>query len=462
MNAPATDARGSRPYDTVVIGGGLSGLVGAWHLRDRDVLVLEGEERVGGRIKSATRGEHWLNLGAHLVSDGHVIHDLAKEFHVSLVIPPGLTGTAVIWRSRLVRTRHPEYLPLRLALSLPDRIALCRMGLRLRTAHPRAIQADSCGLLGPHVDPPVMGVDASLERRSFADLVSGSGSGVYELLRIAANRAAAEPDEVSAHYLSMSSLGAGAAPRYNVVGGTEQLILELQRALGQRVRTGCRVDRVTPLDDRVRVEFVGPEGPGTVDARTCLVTTPAPVARAIVRGLPPAKDTALGSIAYGAYVVVGFFTSERRPLPWADRYMVIAPGRAFGLLFNAANASRAGTGSQTGGGFIVYAGGLRARTLMSWPDEAIAGLFLDDLVRLAPDLAGAVDETVVQRWPLGNAITGVGRAALQPDIVAPVGRVHFAGDYIGHPGMDSAASVAIHAAREIRRHLDTDGIRFAA
>ena len=46
-------------HDVVVVGAGVSGLATAWHLRDRDVLVLEELERVGGRIgrsAAATRG----------------------------------------------------------------------------------------------------------------------------------------------------------------------------------------------------------------------------------------------------------------------------------------------------------------------------------------------------------------------------------------------------------------------
>ncbi|CAN5132701.1 hypothetical protein BH09ACT13_BH09ACT13_12300 [soil metagenome] len=38
--------------DVVVVGAGIAGLAAAWSLRDRDVLVLEAEDRVGGRMKS--------------------------------------------------------------------------------------------------------------------------------------------------------------------------------------------------------------------------------------------------------------------------------------------------------------------------------------------------------------------------------------------------------------------------
>ena len=52
--------------DVVVIGGGIAGLSAAWRLRHRDVLLLEADDRLGGRMRSDVRGDYWLNYGAHL------------------------------------------------------------------------------------------------------------------------------------------------------------------------------------------------------------------------------------------------------------------------------------------------------------------------------------------------------------------------------------------------------------
>jgi oxygen-dependent protoporphyrinogen oxidase len=54
--------------DAVIVGGGIAGLASAWDLRNRDILVLEASDRLGGRIRSETREAYWLNLGAHVFS----------------------------------------------------------------------------------------------------------------------------------------------------------------------------------------------------------------------------------------------------------------------------------------------------------------------------------------------------------------------------------------------------------
>jgi oxygen-dependent protoporphyrinogen oxidase len=66
--------------DVVIVGGGIAGLSAAWRLRHRDVLLLEGADRLGGRMRSEPCGEYWLNYGAHLFpSPGSLVDAMARE-----------------------------------------------------------------------------------------------------------------------------------------------------------------------------------------------------------------------------------------------------------------------------------------------------------------------------------------------------------------------------------------------
>lgn len=88
--------------DVVVVGAGIAGLAAAWTLRDRDVLVLEAEERVGGRMKSEPRGDYWLSVGAHMFpGPGSVIAGLVKEMGLeTLPFSGSLLGMA--YRGKVV------------------------------------------------------------------------------------------------------------------------------------------------------------------------------------------------------------------------------------------------------------------------------------------------------------------------------------------------------------------------
>ena len=76
--------------DAVVVGGGIAGLASAWDLRNRDILVLEASDRLGGRIRSEARDPYWLNLGAHVFSGpGSATGRLCADVGVEVASVPG-------------------------------------------------------------------------------------------------------------------------------------------------------------------------------------------------------------------------------------------------------------------------------------------------------------------------------------------------------------------------------------
>ena len=81
---------GTETKDVVVVGGGLAGLSAGWRLRHWDTVVLESDQRVGGRIRSERRGPYWLNWGAHVFAGPGTSTDaLLNEVGITAVAVPG-------------------------------------------------------------------------------------------------------------------------------------------------------------------------------------------------------------------------------------------------------------------------------------------------------------------------------------------------------------------------------------
>ena len=114
--------------EVVIVGGGIAGLAAAWRLRHRDVLLLEAGDRLGGRMRSDPRGEYWLNYGAHLFpAPGSLVDGMALECGLETVpVTGGMMGLAV--GSTILMHGRVESYPLRLPLSLRDRVAFARAG----------------------------------------------------------------------------------------------------------------------------------------------------------------------------------------------------------------------------------------------------------------------------------------------------------------------------------------------
>ena len=441
----------SPDVEVVVVGGGIAGLSAAWELRDRDVLVLEADDRVGGRLVSEPRGRYWLNFGGHVLAGADsATGRLLAAVGVEARDVPGIL-TALAMNGRVLAGGRVETYPLRLRLTTSERLALIRAGARVRlgvleygrVARRRAGESEA--------DRRAR-VLAYRDDRTFADFLGPVPAEVDAIFRPTIQRSSGEPEQVSAGYgigyFHLVWDRRGGLSR-NVLGGSARLPQAIAAALGERVRTGALVERVVGDGDGVTVHHGGER----IRARYVVVATPAFTARDLLEGIPAETREALGRVAYGPYVVGALLTDEPGPMPYDAIYAIATPKTAFNMLFNTANVTRGPGPREPGGTLMVYSAASLADALADRDDEEAARIYADDVARIFPEVAGHIREVRIRRWAHGLPHPRPGRHLLQPALERPLGNVFLAGDYLGTTYVDTAVATGTAAAHAIRRRL---------
>ncbi|ATQ43825.1 flavin monoamine oxidase family protein [Caulobacter mirabilis] len=421
-------ATGARTVDVVIVGAGFAGLTAARQLRaaGRSVVVLEADDRVGGRTKAGTVAGETVDLGGQWVGPAQTrLLALAKEFGVAT---------------------YPQY----------DK----GQNLIDIAGHRAAYEGET-----PALDPAAMGefaeVIGKIETLSAATsmprpwegaaaaeqdaqtieswlLLNAKSPAVRSAIRLLVRAVfSAETSQISLlYFLAYASAGGGFSALIATRGGAQdslfdggvwQLAARMAKDLGAAVVLNAKVESIAQDGTGVTVTT----NTGAWRGRYGVVTAPPALASRIdyTPALPARRDGLTQRMPLGC--VIKTHIAYSRPF-WREQGLtglVLSDRTEFGPWFD--HSPRHGTT----GSLVGFFDGGPAQRWADQPPEARRDRVLKDIAQYFGDAALSPIDYVEEVWtrtPLHRggyvSVPGPGvLTAFGPALLEPVGRIHWAG-----------------------------------
>lgn len=356
----------------VVVGGGITGLAAAWEATQHprvEVIVLEADDRLGGKIRTSAVGDGVGPVGDLAVSDSDaaemVIDEGADAFLArvpdavelcrELGLEDELTQPAV-GRAQVFVDGRLQFLPTDTVLGVPlDFDALAASGLVSPAGVEQARAETTREWSAPDGDVSIGAFLTERYGREVVEhvvgpLIGGINAGDVDRLSLAAvtpqlAEAARDGGSLTEALRRRVPATPATTPVFHaLLGGTERLIEVLAGALRERgvtIETGVRVLGATASQGAVHVDVerrgdAGGSGTATLTTDDLVLATSARVSADVVRDVSPGTAEALDAITYSSVALVTF-VFDRDDLPGAlDASGFLVP-RDAGLLLTAAS-----------------------------------------------------------------------------------------------------------------------------
>lgn len=430
-----------------VVGGGMSGLAAAYELAagGAEVIVLEGSDRLGGKLKLGSVGDLTLDLGAEsMLARRPEALDLVHAVGLDERLVNPRTITASIWTHGALRPMPPT------VMGIP--------------ADVDALAASGIADVDPHV-VPVPDEDVSVasfvtERlgrdvldRLVEPLLGGVYAGRTDSLSLRATTpqiAELGPDLLAGAVIARAAADASGPVFAGLAGGVGQLPAAIAATEGIDVRLDATVRAITRSADGWRLSV----GPTTdvehLDVDAVVVAAPAPAAARLIAEDAPDASFALAAIEYASMALVTYVFDEP---PAFEGSGFLVPPVDHTFIKAATVASNKWQWVADTGRTVIRASVGRAgeATLLQHDDRDIAVRALDDLGTAFGGLPEPLD-WVVQRWGGGLPQYDVGhldRVEIIERSVATVPGLEVCGAAYNGVGIPAVIASGRAAARRI-------------
>lgn len=282
-----------------VVGGGVAGLASAYELgrAGLDVVVLEGSDRIGGKLRLAEVGGLTLDVGAEaLLARRPEATDLCAEIGLADAVVHPATISAAVWTRGALRPMPPT------VMGIPaDVDALMATGIveEIPVSRSAPVPTDDVSV-GEFVRSRVG--DEVLDRL-VEPLLGGVYAGHADDLSLAAAGApilALGEDLLAGAAASIATTSEGGPVFAGIAGGVGRLPLALAEASGAEIRTEAVVRDLERTGTGWQVTLA--DGRETVDA--VVVATPGPASGRILAGAAPEAAFELADLTYASMAIV--------------------------------------------------------------------------------------------------------------------------------------------------------------
>jgi monoamine oxidase len=450
----------ARPKTVVIVGAGMAGLVAAYELlrAGHNPVVLEARPRPGGRVHTLREPflpGLWGEAGAMRIPKSHDL-TLAYVEKWGLSVSPFTMGNPKAYlhlQGRSMRFEEVAADPSRVA----EGFAAHEAGKTCDSLWQEALAPFAARLAQKGPDPwaEIVAEYDGYSTREFLES-RGWSEAAIELFGLLQNQEAL----MNSSFLELlrEELGECYTNMVQIDGGMDRLPGAFLPDLRRHVRFGAKMLALDQTETGVTVHYQASCLPrASITADYAIVTVPFPVLRHVefVKPLSAGKRRAIRQLRYDASAKI-FFQCRRRF--WEEDDGIVGGGSVTDLPVR--NVYYPEHGRETGRGVLLasYTWSEDAQRWGSLPEEARIAQALENVSCIHPQVTDEFEAGASKMWH-DDEFAGGAFALFDPGqqtllhrhIVAPEGRIHFAGEHasLHHAWIQGAIESGLRAAYDI-------------